>query len=169
MTNRQPFVRIFQRAFLPALLLLCSCAQSMATDVEIAWNPSTSTNISGYKVYVGYSSGTYGPPITIGNQTAYTVGGLTDGTYYFAVTAFDNYGVESVFSNEIFMTISTPTVSCDINGDSSINTLDLQALTNAILGSASSQSGYDLNQDSYVDVLDLQILSNVVLGLRSCP
>ena len=38
----------------------------------------------------------------MGNVTAYTITGLASGTqYYFAVTAFDTLGVESLYSNEV--------------------------------------------------------------------
>jgi hypothetical protein len=143
--------------------------QATAADVSLAWDPSVSANISGYKVYVGNSSRTYHSPIAIGNQTSYTVAGLSNGTYYFAVTAFDVDGNESDYSNEASQTIGTSPVTCNINGDASVNVLDLQALANVILGINSSSASFDLNRDGKVDVLDLQILNNVVLGIRSCP
>ncbi|TAK02130.1 MAG: fibronectin type III domain-containing protein [Candidatus Manganitrophaceae bacterium] len=60
--------------------------------------------MAGYKVYYGTVSRHYGAPITVGNQTAYTVTGLGLGTYYFALTAYDAAGNESAFSNEISKT-----------------------------------------------------------------
>ncbi len=151
------------------LFLLCSLTQAMATDVSLAWDPSVSPNISGYKVYVGNSSRSYGSPITIGNQTSYTVTGLGSGSYFFAVTAFDADGNESDFSNEVSQIIgSSSGPNCNVNGDGSVNVLDLQALANVILGISPSSPSYDLNGDGRVDVLDLQILNNVILGLRSC-
>jgi fibronectin type 3 domain-containing protein len=56
-------------------------------------------------VYYGTASGSYlqqrGAGINAGSSTAYTVTGLKSGTqYYFAVTAVDNAGNESAFSNE---------------------------------------------------------------------
>lgn len=150
------------------ILLLCGCAQAFAADVSLAWDPSPSAGVTGYKLYVGSSSRTYGAPITIGNQTQYTVTGLSAGTYFFAVTAYDANGNESGFSNEVSETIAN-TRTCNINGDNSVNILDLQMLANVIIGAGQSSSTYDLNSDGRVDVLDLQILNNVILGLRSCP
>ena len=157
------------KTLLAALFLLCGFGRAMAADVSLAWDPSISPNISGYKVYVGTSSRYYNAPITIGNQTTYTVTGLTNGTYYFAVTAFDIDGNESDYSNEVSTTIGASSTTCDINGDSSVNVLDMQNLANVILGINPSSASFDLNRDTRVDVLDLQILNNVVLGLRSCP
>jgi len=153
---------------IPVLLfLLCSFTQAMAEDVSLAWDPSISSNIAGYKIYFGNSSGSYGAPVSIGNQTAYTITGLTSGTYYFAVTAFDTDGNESDFSNEVSQIVSSGR-SCNINDDGAVNALDLQALANIILGINTSSPSDDLNGDGRVDVLDLQFLGNVILGLRSC-
>lgn len=149
------------------LILLCSFTQALAADVTLAWDPSASTNVAGYKVYYGNSSRTYGAPITVGKQTTYTVTGLGSGTWYFAVTAFAADGSESDFSNEVSQVIGSGS-GCNINGDSAVNVLDLQALANAILGINPPPAGGDLNSDGRVDVLDLQFLSNVILGIRSC-
>ena len=159
-----------RRASILSLLFLLCTTSALAADVSLAWDPSVSPNISGYKVYYGNSSRSYSTAITIANQTTYTVTGLANGTYYFAVTAFDASGNESDFSNEVSDVISTPgATTCDVNGDSVVNVLDLQTLTNIILGLSPGSNSFDLNGDGRVDVLDLQILSNVVLGLRSCP
>jgi hypothetical protein len=157
-----------RKAILMILLLLCSAGQLSATDVSLAWNASTSTGITGYKVYVGTASKTYGSPTTIGNQTSYTVTGLGPGTYYFAVTAITS-SAESGFSNEVSMLITSSGITCDLNSDSSVNVLDLQKMVNIVLGINSQSSSFDLNGDGKEDVLDLQILNNVILGLRSCP
>ena len=159
-------------ACLVTVMLFCSISQAGATDVSLAWDPSTSPNISGYKLYIGNAPRTYNDSITLGNQTTYTVTGLDSGTWYFTVTALDTNGNESNFSNEVSQTINPtepPGANCNINGDSSVDALDLQALANVILGLSPSSSSYDLNTDGYVDALDLQILNNVILGLRSCP
>jgi hypothetical protein len=154
---------------LAVFFMLCSCLPAGAADVSLAWEPSTSPNISGYKLYIGNVPRTYAAPITLGNQTAYTVTGLGTGTWYFAVTAFDANGSESNFSNEVSQAIGTSGHSCNINGDAFVNALDLQALANVILGLSPTSGSYDLNSDGRVDALDLQILNNVILGLRSCP
>ncbi len=163
------YPRIFPQTLLAILLLVCSCVPVMAGDVPLTWDPSVSENIAGYRVYVGTASHAYRSSTYIGNKTSYTVTGLSTGTYFFAVTAVDTDGIESDFSNEISRTIGVSAVSCNINGDGSVNVLDLQALTNIILGKSASSASFDLNGDGRIDVLDLQILNNVVLGVRSCP
>ena len=167
MHNRNKHTLILSTSIL-VLFSLIQLENGLAADVSLAWDASTSTGITGYKVYVGTASGTYGSPVAIGNQTTYAVTGLSAGTYYFAVTATTS-SAESGFSNEVSTTIAGSSVTCDLNGDSSINVLDMQRMVNIVLGLASQSSRYDLNRDGFVDVLDLQILNNVVLGLRSCP
>jgi hypothetical protein len=91
-------------------VLLFSCLPAIASDVSLAWDQSISPHLCGNKIYVGTASRTYGSPITIGLQTTYTVTGLSSGTWYFAVTAFDCDGNESDFSNEVSQKIGSSTV-----------------------------------------------------------
>jgi hypothetical protein len=156
-------------ATLMTVLFFLCIGRGFAADVPLAWDASTSPDVTGYKVYVGTASRTYGAPITIGNQTTYTVTGLSAGTYYFAVTAINAGGDESDYSNEVTTTISgSGSVTCDLNSDSNVNVLDLQRMVNIGLGITSYSSSFDLNHDGKIDILDVQILNNVVLGLRSC-
>jgi hypothetical protein len=79
-------------------------------EALLAWDaPSTNADdspladLQGYRVYIGTSSAAYGAPIEVGNVTEHRVENLeSGGTYYFAVTAYDASGNESVFSNEVF-------------------------------------------------------------------
>jgi hypothetical protein len=60
------------------------------------------TNVVGYDIYYGGASGSYTNLINVGNVTNATVSGLVAGaTYYFAATAYDRLGRQSVFSAEI--------------------------------------------------------------------
>ncbi|HEU4684606.1 MAG TPA: fibronectin type III domain-containing protein [Nitrospira sp.] len=71
------------------------------TSASLSWNPSTSTNVTGYKLYMGTASGVYSTSFNVGNATSYSVNNLAVGTtYYFVVTAYNGSGVESLPSNE---------------------------------------------------------------------
>src|SRR5881296_2834941 len=77
-----------------------------SNSASLAWDSVTAPTLSGYRVYFGTAPGTYlqslGQGISVGNATAYTLTGLASGSqYYFAVTAFDTLGVESLYSNEV--------------------------------------------------------------------
>jgi len=84
-----------------------------AAQIKLVWDtPPPDSNVAGYKVYYGKASGTYKAPINVGYVTTYTAQHLSQGvTYYFAVTAYNQYG-ESGYSNEasgmIIETVSTP-------------------------------------------------------------
>jgi len=151
-------------------LLLGSTRSSQAANVLLSWNANTEPDLAGYKVYYGNSSRNYGTPINAGNATSYTVTGLTPGTFFFAITAYDTSGNESGFSAEASLTVTATsnTTRCDMNGDGTTNTLDLQAVINEIL-SAGNSATYDINHDGAVNVLDLQLLGNVILGVGACP
>jgi len=95
-----------------SVLILQSHTFVYAGDATLSWDPNTASDLAGYKIYFGTSSGTYGTPIDAGTQTTYTVTGLAIGPYYFAVTAYNTAGNESTFSNEVTKTFvdSTPPV-----------------------------------------------------------
>jgi hypothetical protein len=87
-------------------LVLCfflSPASSLAGQANLAWDPpSISTDVTGYVIYYGTSTGTYQQGVDVGNTTSYNINNLVDGlTYYFAVTAYNAGGSQSVYSNEV--------------------------------------------------------------------
>jgi hypothetical protein len=74
----------------------------------LSWNPVTSSDLAGYKVFVGTSSGVYnypGSPFTIGVVNTYTITLPKGQTYFFAVSDFDTSGNNSGLSNEISKSI----------------------------------------------------------------
>jgi hypothetical protein len=79
-------------------------------SVTLAWNPSISTNVVGYKIYCGLARGVYNKVESV-TGTNMTMTGLAAGTtYYFTATAVDALGAESPFSNEASYTTGVPTV-----------------------------------------------------------
>ena len=88
-------------------MVLVGCAQSViaAQQVGLAWNASTDSSVSGYRIYYGPSTGYYTNAVTAGNVTSVTIAGLVDGaTYFFAAKSYNAAGVESGFSNETIFT-----------------------------------------------------------------
>jgi hypothetical protein len=93
-------------------------------NVTLQWDANTEPNLAGYKIYYDTDSGVPynpavedratnnpdGPPIVLGSDaTEITLAGLTDGkVYYFAITAFDDQGQESGYSNEVTTDDSPP-------------------------------------------------------------
>jgi fibronectin type 3 domain-containing protein len=100
---------------LTILLTIGGCGDGGGNgSAQLTWDAPTTntdetplTDLDGYKVYYGTSSGSYTTSINVGNVTTYTVTGLSSGTtYYFAVTAYDLSANESDYSNEVNKTIS---------------------------------------------------------------
>ena len=76
-----------------------------AAQVQLAWDPNSEPDLAGYKLYFGQSSRNYQFVVDVGNETTYSLLGLTeDETYYFAATAYDFSENESDFSNEVSLT-----------------------------------------------------------------
>jgi hypothetical protein len=148
-------------------LTFCS-VETLAADVTLAWDAPTWSGVAGYKLHYGTASRTYKSAIDVHNVTSYMVSNLTDGTYYFAVTAYNASGVETGYSNEVSTSVGTSGSGCDVNGDGSVNIFDLQAIDNAIRAGDNS-AGYDTNHDGSVNIFDIQVLDSVIRGLRSCP
>ncbi|VAW68261.1 hypothetical protein MNBD_GAMMA09-1772 [hydrothermal vent metagenome] len=84
---------------------------------SLSWTPpientdgSALTNLAGYKIYYGTTSGVYPDVITINNVgiSAYVIENLSNGqTYYFVVSAFNSDGIESAYSTVGSKTTST--------------------------------------------------------------
>ena len=84
------------------LISLVSLEKARARSIILEWNASISSDVAGYNVYYGTSSGNYSYKINVGNVTSLTVSNLACGvTYYFAATAYDANGNESAYSSEV--------------------------------------------------------------------
>jgi hypothetical protein len=104
-------VRTFRFAFLAMIFGFCLApAMGFAQNVTLAWDPSVSSDVAGYKLY--YQAGSAdlpmegiealeGPsPIDVGDVTTFTLTGLPEGSvYYFRATAYNSTGLESDPSN----------------------------------------------------------------------
>jgi len=100
---------IVQAYALAAVLVVAAFAASANQrqfNVTLAWDPSPDSSVAGYRIYDGVTSGTYTNVIDVGNVTTATVSNLVSGvTYFFAATAYDTNGQESVFSDEVSYTV----------------------------------------------------------------
>ena len=100
--------------FLVIFLVLLSCAMASAADVNLAWDQNSEENLAGYKVYFlsgnGNSELTEGTsPITVNiadlenpASPGIILHGLSEGNrYFFSLTAFNDSGIESAYSNYV--------------------------------------------------------------------
>lgn len=94
-----------------ALFALLATAR-VGLSTTFSWNANTESNIAGYRLYYGTSSGKYTSSIDVGNTTSVTPSTLTNGQAYCAVvTAYNTSGLESLPSNEVAFTASATTTS----------------------------------------------------------
>jgi len=157
------------------------------TVVQLAWNPNTESDLAGYRIHSGTSSGSYTrPTIDVGNVTAFSVTNLTaTTTYYFVVTAYDRAGNEGSPSNEVAVqpgptTLPTITSAVELDTGQSGSTYLLQAgqLTIQVNG-GNFQSGVIVGLGSNISVgptsltgsglltASIAISSSAVLGPRT--
>jgi hypothetical protein len=84
------------------VFLICPLPKANCAQVTLVWDPVNVSNLSGYKIYYGTTSGTYQWVSDAGNVTSYTLSGLNAGTtYYAAATDYLTSGIESTYSNEV--------------------------------------------------------------------
>jgi hypothetical protein len=130
--------RLHNSALIMSLILICFILcnvflpprYAFSAQVTLSWDPPTTytdgtplTDLSGYKVYYGAASSNYSQTINVGNTNTYTVTNLSDGTFYFAVTAYDVSGNESAYSNEVSKTIQSivqDTLTVNITGNGTV-------------------------------------------------
>ena len=78
---------------------------STNSEITIAWDANTEPDLAGYILYYRAVGETSYFAIDTGNVTSYTITGLAPGITIVKLTAFDNSGNESDFSNEVSVNI----------------------------------------------------------------
>ncbi len=80
-----------------------------SSDVVVSWDESSAPDVAAYRVHIGETSGVYArSEIVTAPADELLLSDLGDGkTYYFAVTAIDTAGNESVLSDEVSVDLST--------------------------------------------------------------
>jgi fibronectin type 3 domain-containing protein len=97
-------------------------ASEYSNTALLSWMPPTEnedgsalTDLAGYNIYMGTVSKEYTEVIPVGiGLTSYMIENLEyDTTYYFAMTALNEAGLESEKSNEVFKHIKSGTIIVD--------------------------------------------------------
>ena len=85
-----------------ALLFLAPTGDpAKTTATYLVWNPSVSTNTVGYMVYWGDAPGAYRFSSNVGPATNMRVNVSVLRPRFYAVTAYDDHGIESDYSEEL--------------------------------------------------------------------
>lgn len=92
------------------LFLLAAVTAPRLPSVVVAWDPNLETNIGGYNCYYGIVGSGMTNVLSARMNTQQTVAGLQPRTeYWFYVTAYNVYGLESDPSSILFYT--TPAIA----------------------------------------------------------
>lgn len=123
---------------------VAACADQSAS---LAWLPSPTPDIAGYAVYYGTTSGAYDFRLDVGSQTNATISGLPGGTtFFFAVCAYNQLGVESELSNEIAFLTFDDWIRFGIGltplADRTIHAGSLLTISNFVVGVNSSSTDW---------------------------
>ena len=104
-------MKSFQILIFSFLLLVNSISIAFCQDVTLSWDPSPTSEVTGYRVYYkqgdmiypfdGTGAAEGSSPVEVGDVLSTTLTNLNDGaTYFFSVTAYDNNtNAESSYSN----------------------------------------------------------------------
>jgi len=103
---------VMQKAF-SLLQVLGLRVTTDGNSVFLAWDALPSSELAGYNVYYGTVSGRYIQRRTVDKAaTSLTIRALPIGTtYYFAVRAYNAAGEETVFSQEVGVSVGNPKTS----------------------------------------------------------
>ena len=83
------------------MLVLLWAAAAGAERLTLAWDPSPSVAVSGYRLYYGTNSRAYCCVTNAGLVLTQSVVLPHRGRWFFAATAYDTNGLESDFSSEV--------------------------------------------------------------------
>lgn len=89
-----------------ALLLLPCLCMGAQTAVLLGWDANIETNAMGYRLLAGSASRTYTITNTVVGRTSTSgvVSNIPSGKVFFTLVAFDQFGIDSDFSNEVTWT-----------------------------------------------------------------
>lgn len=105
-------IKALRKAVIAALVLGAMQATSgQSAPVTLMWNPNRERDIAGYRLYYGTDPCAYTDMIDVGNTVTATVSNLPKGiVHFFAVTAYNTAGFESLYSDGVAYPVSTPPV-----------------------------------------------------------
>lgn len=155
------------RTVVVSFLFVLAAGAAAAGTIDVAWDPVSHSDLAGYRVYWGTSSGTYPQSFDVGVTTAAQISGLNDcTTYYVAVKARDSAGnLSPTYSNEI-----TGWARPQVLG-ASPSTVDLNTTLDLTISGWNFQSGASVAfSDPAISVNNVtvsscsQIVANVTIG-----
>ena len=155
------------KKYIILFILLFASTAIAGSDVNFQWDANIESDLAGYRLYRGTSSG--GPYVMVleiaEQDTTCTDPKVADGTYFWVLTAYDDDGLESGYSTEETTTLdsSAPdppggftiyeiTISGNMTLDSDYNGTSL-SLNKMIIRPSVGDSVIDLSAANYLSVL----------------
>lgn len=125
----------------PSRPMIESVVASGSNGLTVTWTPSPEQNVVDYRIYRSSDGTTYeAVGLVAGSVTSFTDSGLTNGTYFYLVTAINVYGSSSHVSAAASGVVGTTTAQLIANLESEISALQAQLnSTNADLVSLQAQ------------------------------
>ncbi|HMK61866.1 MAG TPA: fibronectin type III domain-containing protein [Dissulfurispiraceae bacterium] len=115
------YVRSIGGIFLALIVIVLFTTGNALSAITLTWTAPANntdgtplTDLAGYVIYYGTSSGNYTNSANVGKVQSYIFSNLGAGTYYFAATAYNSSGIESQYSNEVAKTASSSQYSLAI-------------------------------------------------------
>jgi hypothetical protein len=164
-------------AIITAILLysLFYPLHTSAGQVTLEWDFNSEHYVAGYVIHWGTDSHTYPDSADVGNYNTCTISGLNDGQiYYFSVTAYDELGNESPYSDEVYTDVNatdtdkdglpdsdeidiytTDPLNADTDSDGAADGLEIMHGSNPIDPYSIPYCAADIDQNGDVGTTDL--------------
>jgi len=125
-------------------------ATASGTTVSLTW--SAVSGAAGYKLYYGTTSSSYSGSTDLGNVTSKSFSGLSPGTYYLAIAAYDSSSFESAKSTKTSVTVS---FSAPTGFSATASGTTVSLTWSAVSGAAGYKLYYGTTSGSYLGSTDL--------------
>ena len=156
------YVFVKQNPGKPQIVNFTSLEPNGNGGLVLKWETADSSEIVNYKIYFGTQSRNYTTVVEAGNRSSFTLANLSEGvTYFAAVTAVNDYGMESDFSRELSATVKVRDVSppeittIAVNSDTSLTIVFSEPVSRE---SAEEKGNYQVNRG--VQVLSVALLED---------
>ena len=157
------------------VLVILAQAVCFATTVGLQWDAVSDSSLAGYKVYYqadtssqpfsGAGAVQGSSPVDVHNQTTTTISGLDPAhAYYLAVTAYDASGLESGYSNIVYVpelvaptvTVTSPANNATVSGtvtvtagaSDNVGVTKVEFYQNGVLRATDTNSPYTYSWDT---------------------
>jgi parallel beta-helix repeat protein len=88
-------------------------AKSLGKSLKIDWAANSESDLAGYLLTYGTSSGSYSTEIDVGNVVSYTTPNIPAATYYISLRAYDWASQRSPYADEVVVVVTGDTTAPD--------------------------------------------------------